>query len=75
MTKFEFTFNARIPYDAEEDPRDVTISFTTSDADEVIRQFNKRREEMLPDELAAVYEWIKELQHSIKINQVPSWLK
>lgn len=41
MTKFEFTFNARIPYDAEEDPRDVTISFTTSDAAEVIRQFNK----------------------------------
>lgn len=41
----------------------------------IIRQFNKRREEMLPDELAAVYEWIKELQHSIKINQVPSWLK
>lgn len=41
MTKFEFTFNARIPYDAEEDPRDVTISFTTGDRDEVIRQFNK----------------------------------
>jgi hypothetical protein len=41
MTKFEFTFNARIPYDAEEDPRDVTIAFTTSDLDEVVRQFNK----------------------------------
>lgn len=41
MTKFEFTFNARIPYDAEEDPRDVNIAFTTSDANEVIRQFNK----------------------------------
>ena len=41
MTKFEFTFNARIPYDAEEDPRDVTIAFTTSDPDEVVRQFNK----------------------------------
>lgn len=41
----------------------------------IIRQFGKRREEMLPDELAALYEWIKELHFSIKSDQVPSWLK
>jgi hypothetical protein len=41
MTKLEFTLNARVPYDAEEDARSVDISFTTADAAEVIRQFNK----------------------------------
>lgn len=41
MTKLEFTLNARVPYDAEEDARSVDISFTTSDLDEVVRQFNK----------------------------------
>jgi hypothetical protein len=41
MTKLEFTLNARVPYDAEEDARSVDISFTTADAVEVIRQFNK----------------------------------
>ena len=41
----------------------------------IIRQFGKRREEMLPDELAALYEWIKELHHSIKVDQVPAWLR
>jgi hypothetical protein len=41
MTKLEFTLNARVPYDAEEDARTVDISFTTSDANEVVRQFNK----------------------------------
>lgn len=41
----------------------------------IIRQFGKRREEMLPDELAALYEWIKELHYSIKEGQVPSWLR
>lgn len=41
MTKLEFTLNARVPYDADEDARTVDISFTTADADEVVRQFNK----------------------------------
>lgn len=41
----------------------------------IIRQFGKRREEMLPDELESLYEWIKEIHHSVKVDQVPSWLR
>lgn len=41
MTKLEFTLNARVPYDAEEDARAVDIAFTTADVNEVVRQFNK----------------------------------
>lgn len=41
----------------------------------IIRQFGKRREEMLPDELATLYEWVKDLQLSIKNDEVPSWLR
>ena len=41
MTKLEFTLSARVPYDAEEDSRSTNIEFTTADATEVVRQFNK----------------------------------
>lgn len=41
MTKLEICYTARIPYDAEEDARSVSIDFTTADLDEAVRQFNK----------------------------------
>jgi hypothetical protein len=41
MQKLEITFNARVPYDADETGRATSIEFTTGSVDEVIRQFNK----------------------------------
>lgn len=41
MDKLEITFSARIPYDNGADGRAMSIEFTTSSVEEVIRQFNK----------------------------------
>jgi hypothetical protein len=41
MDKLEITFSARIPYDNDVDGRAMSIEFTTSSVEEVIRQFNK----------------------------------
>jgi len=41
MDKLEITFSARIPYDNDADGRAMSIEFTTSSVEEVIRQFNK----------------------------------
>lgn len=40
-----------------------------------IQQFDKRREEMLPEELELLYEWVKQLHKCIKNKELPSWLK
>lgn len=41
----------------------------------IVRQFGKRRDEMLPDELACLYGWVKELHASVRDGEVPTWLK
>jgi len=41
MTKLEFSYTARVPYDSDVEARSVNIDFTTADLDEVVRQFNK----------------------------------